>query len=892
MASSPAGTKIEKLSFAKVRRLSTAPGSLDRTNADAPQIAAAGLKTSTAQSRQVVDKSIYVQKHAITSAPRDGVDPSTPSNGSNSVTLQAEPEKVVHMGAKSSKEPGMNRKAGTKGHVQSADAAAVQSSQDDPSAGGLHVPGVSEDANTQVSSSSSSAKPPSVDGKSIGSGTTFAMDEKESLRPDDSASAKATEDEDAFPPADAGLPGSCDGSEEDVRAFRDQLREISSMEPSRHGIPPHGFGVVESSAHGLLYVPPQGSGMGAVPSAVRPTDRVIREVNFPPDSKILEALESPRDRVWVLKLEQDISDFLKEPKEASLELPQCNSYHRMLAHRMADYCMLGHVVDEATSSVRLFKTPHSRLPPPLTGMTTPSTAASTPPPSAPQMKILRRGINAAPAIANGSGIPSKTASENGDFGNDDGKKAKQISYEERMAKYESVRQRIMGSAKPAESAEDVKEMLESRSSSATGKRSKKKRSGSDDGFDPRSTYNAYYTPPYSSNGVSQNSPGFPAFGDTAGQTAPQPHDFNAQPASIMYQPYASYGQMSTPWGAPGFLSSTDASRWQQSQQPGYDLSNHFQQAMNFQPQAVPTQHTGVSPTYDPNYQQQFYASSPGWPQQRYQTPQYPATNGWSGPASQQSRPTSSAGQYQGTSAQPYAYGQLPSETYPGRPPNKLEHPLPGSYKGKHFNPQSQTFVPGQPSGGGGGGGVRLFPLPSTAAAALPAWGAGSNYAVPSPQPRQASSETSPYGPSQDPPTAPPQQQQQQQPPAPAPHTAAQPLTHPLPQPVFPRQPSPSVPLPPKPGSSTPQKPSNNSNPPASVPQQQHMAPPMTGPTIAKWGTPASLPAKPPPPAVVSPAFGQRGGGVVYNSGAAATGGVRGMPSFGSMPPVAGSAGRS
>ncbi len=56
-------------------------------------------------------------------------------------------------------------------------------------------------------------KPPSLDGKSITSGTTFALDEKESLRPDDSASVKAAEDDDTFSGRGSIVAGSGIGSE-------------------------------------------------------------------------------------------------------------------------------------------------------------------------------------------------------------------------------------------------------------------------------------------------------------------------------------------------------------------------------------------------------------------------------------------------------------------------------------------------------------------------------------------------------------------------------------------------------------------------------------------------------------------------------------------------------
>merc|ERR1712000_75885 len=62
-------------------------------------------------------------------------------------------------------------------------------------------------------------KPPSLDGKSITSGTTFALDEKESLRPDDSASVKAAaEDDDTFSIRGSHFAGSRVGSDLAARA--------------------------------------------------------------------------------------------------------------------------------------------------------------------------------------------------------------------------------------------------------------------------------------------------------------------------------------------------------------------------------------------------------------------------------------------------------------------------------------------------------------------------------------------------------------------------------------------------------------------------------------------------------------------------------------------------
>lgn len=74
--------------------------------------------------------------------------------------------------------------------------------------------GPSEDPYQRAESGSDAGtKPPSLDGKSIASGTTFALDEKESLRPDDSASVKAAEDDDEFSNRDSNVAGSRTGSE-------------------------------------------------------------------------------------------------------------------------------------------------------------------------------------------------------------------------------------------------------------------------------------------------------------------------------------------------------------------------------------------------------------------------------------------------------------------------------------------------------------------------------------------------------------------------------------------------------------------------------------------------------------------------------------------------------
>ena len=171
-----------------------------------------------------------------------------------------------------------------------------------------------------VRDSSSSTKAPSLDGKSTTSGTTFAFDEKESLRPDDSASAKAVEEEDFYSGPLSGAPSSRVGSEAGGRAFRDQFHEISErMGPQLQ----RKVSNTRPTIVGIEEEDPQPNFPPLVPS-------LPATVNFPqpilaatgptfqfdyqhePDGKLFEALETPKDRLFLLKLEENIISFVRD----------------------------------------------------------------------------------------------------------------------------------------------------------------------------------------------------------------------------------------------------------------------------------------------------------------------------------------------------------------------------------------------------------------------------------------------------------------------------------------------------------------------------------------------------------------------------------------------------
>lgn len=133
--------------------------------------------------------------------------------------------------------------------------------------------GASDDNRTHLSAS--------FDSKSMASLTTFAMDEKESLRPDDSASVQAVEEDDF---SALGISNSHAGSEAGNRVYRGRL-------------------LASDAAHQVPYQYPA----NIVPTNVSPH-------SFPsdPDEKLLDAMNSPKDRLLVLQLEEKIVCFLKD----------------------------------------------------------------------------------------------------------------------------------------------------------------------------------------------------------------------------------------------------------------------------------------------------------------------------------------------------------------------------------------------------------------------------------------------------------------------------------------------------------------------------------------------------------------------------------------------------
>lgn len=175
----------------------------------------------------------------------------------------------------------------------------------------------SENASLQADSASDlGTKPLSLDGKSITSGTTFALDEKESLRPDDSASVQAAEDDEALSGPGSIAADSRISSEVAGRAFRSQLPDATE----RRSIAVQAIQLrqVQDLPQSLQSVSDQqliqaGKGNSPTDFAESP---MVSNIFYrqTPDDKLLEALESPKDRIFLLRLEQTVIEFVKDSK--------------------------------------------------------------------------------------------------------------------------------------------------------------------------------------------------------------------------------------------------------------------------------------------------------------------------------------------------------------------------------------------------------------------------------------------------------------------------------------------------------------------------------------------------------------------------------------------------
>ena len=337
MASNP-----KKLSFAKVcpRRLRSPPFSqvVNANLACSPQVAAASVSKQlphvpTLQRRPPAQASHKDQENmpppSSTAALSTEQSAAPAANGASAPIRPNAPGDMLEAAtAPSAERPEDDRSklaAGLKDlKLQTSPPSLVINSEDliaaeRSSKNGMNSQTPSDDNSQRADSNSEvGTKPPSLDGKSITSGTTFAMDEKESLRPDDSASVMAaTEDDDAFSIRGSLVAGSRN-SELAARFHRLQLgdmppRAIPSQVPFAYQIQ----GAVTPQS-GISDKQPVVEAKLPLESAATP-DNLSTSGFYSqnPDEKLLEAMKSPKDRLFLLKLEQQVINFVQDSKYVS-----------------------------------------------------------------------------------------------------------------------------------------------------------------------------------------------------------------------------------------------------------------------------------------------------------------------------------------------------------------------------------------------------------------------------------------------------------------------------------------------------------------------------------------------------------------------------------------------
>ncbi|KIX09993.1 uncharacterized protein Z518_01074 [Rhinocladiella mackenziei CBS 650.93] len=590
--------------------------------------------------------------------------------------------------------------------------------------------------------SNSSTKQQSFDTKSMASVTTFAMDEKESIRPDDSASVRAAEDDEASNAPSREL------------SFHRDSEPLAS--PTRTSSRPNTSGVtiVARRYHTLtLTNPPRFGDLPVIPiveaenldqqsrpeaSAEQPPESHERAPSLPiaPDEKLLDALATPKDRLPLLQLEEKFLGFIANPESEFLDLPPQNSFARLLAHKLADYYCLAHRINEDGTSIRVFKTPCVSIPTPLHVLAQSVPAGPAQPPSAMAVKIMRRaGLGPRQASAGGStpassSVPSKTTSEAGlETNSEEGvvspvdgtpnKDKSKLTREEREAQYKAARERIFGDFQESVTSESAStgenSASISRSSSSSGKRkTRKHKTPKDDSFEARSAFIPSYSPMHAPNLHQQYPPQYseqvyqgPYQGPTSGFGANV--NYGTTPTSS-YPNFDQSMQYNSPvgYGPNGNQQFSPSDSWSSIQSPSSTGYFSYSASPASYQQHIPPMMTQMNNQFMQQPRSGMQQSQ-NWMNNQFAAPYHPPPgsansnmNGWSG--------------YQPTAAinnsATYAYGQLPGQNFAGSPTYNTHHPGPGTFPRSLFNPQTRSFVPSNTPSRTAGRNGRKKPSPS------------------------------------------------------------------------------------------------------------------------------------------------------------------------------------
>ena len=346
------------------------------------------------------------------------------------------------------------------------------------------------------------------------------------------------------------------------------------------------------------------------------------------------------------------------------------------------------------------------------------------PASQPTVKIMRRAglgrdqqatdLRATPdesfKVASKSGSEAEDGSQQGtgvvsptDSGNTKDKAS--MTREEREAKYKETRERIFKGFENNDNedgdtaAVNVPSNEVSRTSSASEKKKTKKHRNNDDGFHARSQYNAYYPT------IQYPTTTFDQAGNTVAYFSPYgPQQSNVLgPSGVLSPPLFpqgySQGYHSLPTSPAYPMNMQQSPMMSGSNMPGQNSSlgayNQHVPQQYYQPmqQTMVGQNPPAMPSPALSSNAQLSRPQPqmldqSWSQNVFPYP-YPQSKDQPPvyPPHTQDRPPSG-----GIPTVHYQYGQLPYQSH--TPGGKTPHPLPGSYNRQVFNPKTRAFVPG------------------------------------------------------------------------------------------------------------------------------------------------------------------------------------------------------
>ena len=200
-----------------------------------------------------------------------------------------------------------------------------QRSSNDSSKINVPVTGVTEDDGSHLSNSS--MKPASFDTKSMASENTFALDEKESLRPDDSASVQAAdEDDQLFVPPLSGRPDHQMALERGNTGIRRSMHDEPvpvSLAARRVPIstmanPPRFGEVMPTVSQCFPSNVTSTNQLGANQIGVE-SPQQYAPAPMPLDERLIEAMGTPKDRLLLLQLEEKFLAFITKAKYVTCE---------------------------------------------------------------------------------------------------------------------------------------------------------------------------------------------------------------------------------------------------------------------------------------------------------------------------------------------------------------------------------------------------------------------------------------------------------------------------------------------------------------------------------------------------------------------------------------------